>query len=102
MATYAELNDLAGADAGLRQRVRVACIVAAHAIAGEIDTTPNHANRLKWASSVMANPEAESVRMLWFALAANKAADVATIQAVTDAQIQTAVDGAVDLFAQGG
>lgn len=40
-------------------------------------------NRLKWAAAVMANHEAESVRMLWFALAANKAADVAAIQGVT-------------------
>jgi hypothetical protein len=101
MATYAELIDLAANDAGLRQRVRFACIVAAHTIAGELDTVPNHANRLKWAASVMSGGEAEAVKMLWFLFAANKAASTATILAATDATIQAAVDGAVNLFAQG-
>lgn len=101
MATYDELNSFASADGGFKTRVRVACIVAAHAISGEANSVGNHNNRMKWASAVMANPDGESTRMLWFVLAANKASTIAQIQAATDAQIQLAVNGAVDLFAQG-
>lgn len=101
MATYDELNAFMSADAGFKTRVRVACIVAAHTIAGEAAGTTNHTNRLKWAASVMANPDAESTRMMWFVLAANKSSTIGQIQGATDAQIQTAVNNAVDLFAQG-
>lgn len=101
MATYAELSNVAKTGDGvLRSRVQFACIVAAHAIASESDATPNHVNRLKWAKAVMADPELEAKRMLWFALAANKAATLAQIDAATDASIQTIVDAAVNLFAQ--
>lgn len=101
MASYDELNAFAAADGGFRQRVRVACIVAAHTIAGEAQSVSNHNARIKWASAVMASPDAESQRMLWFVLAANRASTMAQIQGATDAQIQSAVNAAVDLFAQG-
>lgn len=101
MATYAELSDVAKTSDGvLRSRVQFACIVAAHAVAAEADAVPNHANRLKWAKRVMEDPEVEAARMLWFALAENKSATLAQINGVTDAQIQTVVNGAVNLFAQ--
>lgn len=102
MATYQELAGIATTSDGvLRSRVQFACIVAAHAVAGESDATVNHANRLKWAAAVMADPERESQRMLWFALAANKDATLPQIAAATDVALQATVDAAVNLFAQG-
>lgn len=100
MATYMELFDL-GSDSGIRNKVAVACMVAAKTIADEEDITPNHVNRLLWAAQVFANPLGEAKRMYPVILATNKDATVATIQSASDATIQTAVDDHVDLFATG-
>jgi len=100
MATYTELYSLRS-DSALRNRVMVACIVSAEAVMAEIDTTPNHANRLLWAASVFANPTTESMRMFMAVLAANKDATISIIQTATDTQIQTNVDNHIDLFATG-
>jgi len=100
MATYTELYSLRS-DSALRNRVMVACIISAEAVMAEIDTTPNHANRLLWAASVFANPIAETNRMFMAILAANSALAAAQIQAATDAQIQTNVGDHIDLFATG-
>jgi hypothetical protein len=98
MATYAELLTAAGNDA-LRQKVRVACIIAAEKVRTELGTVTNHAGRLAWAKAVFANPEAEGNRMIWAVLAQNVAATSAAILGATDALVQTAVDAAVDVFA---
>lgn len=100
MATYAELFDLR-ANSAVKNKVTVACIVAAEAIRTENGGTANHANRLIWAAAVFANPEHEASRMLWAVLAANKDSTVGQITGATDAQIQAAVDAAVDVFATG-
>lgn len=100
MATYNELFALRSND-DLRNRVSVACIVAAEAIRGESDATTNHANRLKWAKRVFEHPEQESLRMLWALLAANKALTVSQITNATDTNMQTGVDNAVNIFADG-
>jgi len=100
MATYTELFGLRSND-DLRNRVSIACIVAAEAIRSESDATTNHANRLKWAKRVFEHPEIESARMLWALLAANKSATVAQITGVSDTNMQTGVDNAVNLFADG-
>jgi hypothetical protein len=101
MATYAELNALQNNDT-LIEQVRVACVIAAETIRGESEATDNHANRMVWAASVFANPRVEGTRMLWAVLAANKDMTVPQITGATDAQVQAAVDAAVDLFATGG
>lgn len=98
MATYVELLQTAGNDA-LRQKVRVACIIAAETVRSELDTVPNHANRLAWAKAVFKDPELEGNRMLWAVLAQNKNATTSAILAATDAVIQTNVDAAVNVFA---
>jgi hypothetical protein len=98
MATYAELL-LASEDAGLRNKVRVACIVAAEAIRTEDAGTANHAARLAWARSAFESPESVTQRMLWAVLAQNKAAALAAITGASDATVQTAVNAAVDVFA---
>ena len=100
MATYTELYGLHN-DSALRNRVLVASIVAAEMVMGELDTVPNHANRLIWAASVLANPQAEARRMFMAVLAANKDASVEAIQGTSDEQIQASVDDHVDLFAAG-
>ncbi len=98
MATYAELLTASANDA-LRQKVRVACIIAAETVRSEAEATPNHANRMLWAKSVFMNPEAEGNRMLWAVLAQNKAAALAAILAASDAIVQTNVDAAINVFA---
>lgn len=100
MATYAELFDLR-ADSALRNRIAVACVVAAEAIRSEDAATANHANRLLWAKAVFANPVGEAERMLWAVLAANKALSEAQIKGASDAAVQTAVNAAVNVFATG-
>jgi hypothetical protein len=98
MATYAELLNASANDA-LRQKVRVACVIAAEKVRIEATSVANHTARLGWAKSVYASPEAESNRMIWAVLAQNAAATYAAIIAASDATVQTAVDAAVDVFA---
>lgn len=100
MATYAELFEV-HSDNDLERRVDMACVIAAETIRNEDGAVANHANRLLWAASVFQNPRAESTRMLWAVLAANKDNTVAQITGATDVQLQTAVDAVVDLFATG-
>lgn len=100
MATYAELYGLRN-NSALRNRVLTACVITAETVMNEVDTTPNHANRLIWAASVFANPASEANRMFMAVLAANKDVTIAQIQGASDAAIQTNVDDHVDLFATG-
>ena len=97
MATYLELLTAAESDA-LRKKVRVACMVAGETIRTESTATVNHAARLLWARAVFDNPVAMADKMLWAVLAANKAVSLTAITGATDAQIQTNVDAAVDVF----
>lgn len=100
MATYQELYGLHN-DSTLKNKVVAACIIAAETVMAEIDTTPNHADRLLWAAAVFASPQIEASRMYWAVLAANKDAPVAAIRSASDGAIQTNVDAHVDLFATG-
>lgn len=98
MATYAELLT-ASANDTLRQKVRVACVIAAEKVRTEATSVTNHTARMAWAKSVYANPEAEGIRMVWAVLAQNSAATYAAIIGASDTTVQTAVDAAVDVFA---
>lgn len=100
MATYAELLTASG-DTTLNQKMRVAVVVAAETIRAELDTVPNHANRLLWAKAVYADPVREAQRMIWSVLAQNKAATLAAITGASDATVQANVDNSVNLFANG-
>lgn len=96
MATYAEIFDL-HSNSALRNRVAVACIVKADAIRQLASPT---AQQIAWASALLQDPYPLSLRVFWAVLAANNAATVAQITGATDAQLQTAVNNAVDkLFA---
>jgi len=101
MATYVELRALMD-DNDLENRCQVACIVAANTIQTEDAGTPNHDNRLAWAEKAYGNPAALAAKVQMAVLAANKDATVAQIQGSTDAQLQTKVDEAIDVFAQNG
>jgi hypothetical protein len=98
MATYAELLT-ASANDTLRQKVRVACAIAAEKVRTEGSAVTNHTARMVWAKSVYANPEAEGVRMVWAVLAQNSAATFTALISASDATVQSAVDAAVDVFA---
>lgn len=101
MATYDELLAIATTGTVLISRMQVAAVIAAEKVRTELDTTPNHANRLKWAKATFQNSAGAARDLLWIVLAQNKAATSAAILGATDALIQTAVDAAVDVLAQG-
>jgi len=98
MATYLELHAHVN-DSVLQDRTRVAVVVAADNIRSDGAPPANQTARLAWAAKVMENPVLEAKRMIWAVLAANKDSSIAQIDSATDAQLQTAVDNAVDLFA---
>lgn len=100
MATYDELLSAAG-NTGLLNKVRMACVVSATAIMLEVAGTTNHANRLLWAKSVFSDTAAAGAKMMWPVLAQNKAFTLAQIVGADDATVQTAVDAAVNVFANG-
>ena len=104
MATYDELLAVANGTASGSQlygRVKVACLIACEAIRSEAAGTANHANRLKWAASVLQDPDSQAKRMLLAVLAQNSSVPIASITGAADATVQTAVNAAVDLIAQG-
>lgn len=100
MAIYKELYNQQY-NSELKNRVRIACIIAAETIMGEDGGTNNHANRLIWASSVFTSSKSEANRMYMAVIAANKDATIEQISSASDEAIQTNVDDHVDLFATG-
>ena len=100
MATYTELRQLYG-NGDLINRIEVACIVAAEKIRTEDGGTANHANRLVWAKATFGFTRRAAELMLMALLAANRALTTAQITGVSDEGLQTAVDSAVNMFADG-
>ena len=92
MATYTELHTLIGSSGTLRSRMLVAIAIKAH---GYVTAQSPTAEQVAWAKQAIGKPEAYLDAVLIGVLAANKDATVAQINAVTDAQIQTAVDSIV-------
>ena len=87
MATYTELRQQFANDA-LRNRVSVACVIAANNL---LTGTPTVAQQ-KFAEAVFARPDAVGEKVLMSVLATNAANTVVQINAATDVQIQTAVN----------
>lgn len=100
MATYFELLT-AAENSDLSRRIRVAVIVAAEKIRTESGATPNNANRRAWARETFLDPDTAAKRIMPAVLAQNRAATLAQIVGANDADVQTAVDAAVDVFATG-
>lgn len=103
MASYTELYEYAGSPAGqvLKNRIRVAAVVACDVISAEAGSVENHANRLKWAVETLRDLNAAADPLTLAVLAQNRGFTTAQITQATDVQIQTAVDNAIDLLAQG-
>lgn len=100
MATYTELRGLIN-EPTLKERVSIALLIAAEAIRTEDGATVNHANRLKWAKDVLRDPDGHADDMLRALIAQNASLTAAQITGVTDAAMQTAVNNAVNIFADG-
>jgi hypothetical protein len=102
MATYVELYTLQS-DATLLQRVTSALNISAVTIFEESTATVGHDRRVLFAKEITRAPLGDNIQisMLKFLLGKFNAMTVANIQASTDAQIQTAVDAAINLFATG-
>lgn len=100
MATYIELRQLYS-HSGLKNRIEVAVVVAAEKIRTEASDAPNHVNRLTWAKATFSGPGRVAEQMLMALLAANRASTVQQLIDVTDEGLQTAVENAVNIFADG-
>lgn len=100
MATLAEIWTLLD-DPNLKQKISSACLIAAEAVRVEDPGTANHANRLEWAKGVFKNPVQAGQDFLRALLAANNTASLAQLTGASDATIQTAVNQAVNIFADG-
>lgn len=98
MASYSDLYNEYKSDL-LLQRVTSAIFVAADTVLNEDIATVNHANRLIWARDVFTDPTNHARPFLSAILGANNAATITQIQGSTDAQIQTNVNAAIDVFA---
>ncbi len=98
MATYAEMLTASQNDI-LRQKVLVACVVAAEKVRTEGTGVTNHTARLAWAKAAYANPEQAAKGMAMAVIVQNATATLAQITGATDALVQAAVDAAVDVFA---
>lgn len=101
MATYAELYAIAKTNSDLRNKVTVACLIAADTIRSENPATTNHDNRLIWAKRALTSPEKVGEEMLPAVLAQNVSATTTQINSASDSTIQTAVNNAINLFATG-
>jgi hypothetical protein len=100
MATYAELLT-ASENEVLKSKIRVGVFIAAEVVRTEAAGTTNHANRMLWAKSVYTDPDLAARRMLWAVLAQNAGVAFGAIVGSSDAQVQTAINAAVDVFANG-
>lgn len=94
MATYTELHTLRGATGAdvLQQKIAVAICIKANALA---KATPTQAQK-DWAKSALANPDSYGGLILNYILADYNTATVSAITGASDAQVQTAVNAAVD------
>lgn len=87
MATFTEIRQQFANDT-LRNRVSVACVIAAN---NALSGSPTAAQQ-KFAEAVFSNPDSVGSKVLMAVLAANASLTVAQISAVTDSQLQTAVN----------
>jgi hypothetical protein len=98
MATYTELNTLS-TDAALLARVKAAVAIAADTIRQESSGAANNLQRKGWAREALKAPEVAANNIIWLVLAQNRGFTVAQITNGTDANLQTAVEAAVNIMA---
>jgi len=100
MATYAEMFDIASKNL-IRDKVTVAVAMQAEVIHKELDTVPNHVNRMLWAKEALIAPHEMASKIMWAIVVQNAAYTSAQIIGASDAATLTAVANTVDLFATG-
>jgi len=95
MATYQELHALRGAASTdpLKQKIAVAIAVKANAIAKSANPT---AQQKTWALTALADPNKDVGTVLNYILAEYNAQTVNVITGASDANVQAAVNAAVD------
>ena len=95
MATYTELHSLRGSDtvSTLKQKTSIAICIKANTISKS--ATPTDAQKA-FALAALQSPDAYLMPVLNFILAEFNTSTLATITGATDAQVQTAVNSAVD------
>lgn len=95
MATYTELHKLRGSDTltGLREKINVAIAIKANTIAKSASTS---AGAKAWATQALGNPESYQPTVLNYILADYNTATTGQIAGATDAEVQIAVNLAVD------
>jgi len=96
--TLQELFELKD-DSSLRNRVAAACWVECKTIFTEADTVESHAERIKWAVSVLRDSETGTRINEMFKAVLVVLTDPST---ATDANIQTAVGQIINKFATAG
>lgn len=94
MATYTELHGLRGATGAdvLQQKIAVAICIKANLLAKATPTQPQR----DWAKAALASPESYVGLVLNYILADYNTAAVGAITGAADADVQTAVNAAVD------
>ena len=100
MATYAQMFDIASKNL-IRDKVTVAVAMQAEVIHKELDTVPNHANRMLWAKEALIAPHEMASKIMWAIVVQNAAFTSAQITGASDAAVLAAVAATVDLFATG-
>ena len=99
MATYTDLRSLWSDDV-LRNRIELAQTVVSNEILVQTDALPaNHTARVKWAVLVMTSPASWADIMLRLLIARNNTLTIQQLKDVADADLATAIRGAVDSFA---
>lgn len=99
MATYSELHNLLVQESEVRNKVKVALIVAAKVVYDENPETLNHTERLIWAGGVLSNTEVEVGKAFPILLASFKDQTEAQIKDASDSDVQTAVDNHINFLA---
>ena len=97
MATYQELHELTH-NAALLARVMTAVAVAAETIRSEDPATTNHVERVRWAQQALRNVDGTARGLMWIVMAQNRQFTVAQIEGASDAALQAAVNGAIQLL----
>jgi len=91
--TYEELGALMQ-DAAFRSRIKVSCLSFANYILSEGAATPAHNTRVKWAQATYQNPDQAAYQVQ--PPTCMEDAVKQSGAAVTDAQLQTAVETAIN------
>lgn len=108
MASYSELLTALG-NQDLKDKVTVAVLIVVDKVERGDDVGPefeaaNHENRVIWARRIISDADGaakEAARFFPLLVAANRTAALDAILAASDTAVQTNVEEAVDLFADG-